>query len=399
MAIDKIKQNSDLIGQVERYLNKILTDNDEFNDALDESELIEVRSLKEGDPYLYKASEVLYWVDRGAYVDEFTNWNGVQLRDKHSMAINYIDESNQGSVISDLIGLVKKKKVAPFVGAGVSAAAGYPGWGDTLSDLGGRLNDVDDIEIQQLLNANDYLTLAQTLYDASPSQLNNHIRTEFRIKSDIEDDKEKIPDVIKLLPKLCAGAMLTTNFDTLIEGWFKARVSEEFDGILCGKQENHNFVTKLLKGERCLLKLHGDASQPDSHVFTSSQYDEGYGTGDIDFSKQLPKALRQIYISHSLLFLGCSLQQDKTIELFNQVRSEGHFVIPEHFALLPFPMKEADVGGGYVLDDVAKQQIEDRLYQLEIRPIWYSPDDGHTMLVQLLQLIVDVSDGRLSLRG
>jgi len=397
MAIEKIKKSSDLIEKVEQFLQNGLQGNEAFNIALDEGELIEVSSLKESESYRYKASEVLYWTDRNAYLDEFDSWNGEQLRDRHIETINYVHHSQQEAVLSDLIALIKNKKIAPFLGAGVSAAAGYPGWVATLKELGGRLTNVKDSDVERLLNDESYLELAQVLHDASPSQLINHIRTTFRIKSNIEDDKEKIPEIIKLLPKLCSGAMITTNFDTLIEGWFKTNVAGEFDGILCGLQENHNFITKLLKGDRCLLKLHGDASQADSYIFTRNQYEQGYGLNSIDYRKQLPKALRQIYISHSLVFLGCSLQQDKTIELFEQVRSEGQFVIPDHYAFLALPTKSSEKGE--VLDESKKQEIESRLYELEIRPIWYPSESNHKMLVQLLRLITDVADGRLTLRA
>lgn len=412
MAIEKIKQSADLIEKVEQYLQNGLNSNSLFNDALDEGELVGIRSIKDtAHVHQYKASEVLYWVDRNAYLDEFDSWNGEQLRDKHSAAIEFVYGSHQDSVVADLIALIKKKKVAPFVGAGISAAAGYPSWDAVLKELGMRLTNVVNKQVESLLVGEQYLELAQLLFDASPSQLNNHILTTFRIKATIEQDKTLVPEVIKLLPRLCAGAMVTTNFDTLIESWFRThKVAAEFDGILCGMQENNNFVTKLLKGERCLLKLHGDAAQPTSYVFTQEQYKQGYGVDSIDFRKQLPKALRQIYISHSLMFLGCSLQQDKTMDLFEQVRNEGEFVIPEHFALLPLPLKavepvnaEAKANAEYVLvseaDDDKRQTMEDRLFAIGIRPIWYPATDNHKMLIQLIELMVDVADGRLMLRG
>jgi len=211
MAIEKIKKSSDLIEKVEQFLQNGLQGNEAFNIALDEGELIEVSSLKESESYRYKASEVLYWTDRNAYLDEFDSWNGEQLRDRHIETINYVHHSQQEAVLSDLIALIKNKKIAPFLGAGVSAAAGYPGWVATLKELGGRLTNVKDSDVERLLNDESYLELAQVLHDASPSQLINHIRTTFRIKSNIEDDKEKIPEIIKLLPKLCSGAMITTN--------------------------------------------------------------------------------------------------------------------------------------------------------------------------------------------
>ncbi len=395
MPIEKVKKSAELIKQVEVFLENGFKDNEEFNEVLDGGDLIQIRSLQDHDQtYEYKASEVLYWVDRTVYLDELDNWNGVQLKEVHSDAISYIDESNQEAVFSDLVNLIRRRKVAPFVGAGISAAAGYPGWGSTLRDLGLKLTEVDDTEVEQLLANEDYLSLAQKLSEASSSQLENHVRTTFRVKATIETDRSHIPKVIQLLPRLCYGAMVTTNFDTLIEDWFKSKGAPEFDGFLLGLQQNSNFVQKLLKGDRCLLKLHGDASQPDTYVFTEDQYKQGYGEAEVDFRLQLPKALRQVYVSHSLLFLGCSLAQDKTMDLFKQVKDEGQFVIPEHFALLSEPKKE----DGEINQQV-KQQTEDRLYGIGIRPIWYSGDDNHAMLVKLLELAVEVAENRVGLGG
>lgn len=395
MPIEKVKQSAELIKQVELFLENGLKDNDSFNAALDGEDVIDIRSLQDHEnTYHYTASEVLYWVDRTVYLDELDNWNGEQLKEIHAEAIQHIAESNQEAVFSDLISLIRRKKVAPFIGAGISAAAGYLSWEKTLRQLGERLTSVDNNDVEQLIGENKFLRLAQNLHNASSVQLNNHVRTTFRVKSEIEENRNRIPKVIQLLSRLCSGAMVTTNFDTLIEDWFKSKGAPEFDGFLFGLQQNSNFVQKLLKGDRCLLKLHGDASQPETYVFTEEQYKQGYGDGEIDFRRQLPKALRQVYISHSLLFLGCSLSQDKTMELFKHVKEEGQFVIPEHFAFLASPVKD---DGEVDLEEL--QVIEDRLLEIGIRPVWYSKNNGHEMLTQLLELAVNVAENRVSLKG
>ena len=391
--IEKVKQSAELIKQVEVFLENGLTGNQGFNDVLDSGELLEIRSQQDPENvYQYKASEVLYWVDRTVYLDELDNWNGVQLKEVHSEAIRYILESKQDAVFGDLVNLIRRRKVAPFVGAGISAAAGYPGWGKTLRELGEKLPDIDDCELKAQLDKGEFLSAAQKLSDASQVQLNNHVATTFRVKPEIEENRSRIPKVIQLLPRLCFGAMVTTNFDTLIEDWFKSKDAPEFDGFLLGLQQNSNFVQKLLKGDRCLLKLHGDASQSETYVFTEDQYKQGYGEGEIDFRLQLPKALRQVYISHSLLFLGSSLGHDKTMELFKQIKDEGQFVIPEHFALLALPT--SDEGE---IDVKVKQQTEDRLLDIGIRPIWYPAANKHAMLVNLLDLAVNVAEKRVGL--
>lgn len=399
MPIDKVKKSSALIERVEQFLQAGLESNKKFNQALDRLAPIEVMGLNTTEPYLFNASEILYWADRNAYLDEFENWIGEQKKGKYTEVIQYIYSSNQDAVFSDLINLLRRKRIAPFVGAGISAAAGFPGWGKALEQLADRLPNINKSKVDALLTKYEYLELAQLLSDESPSQLENHVKTIFRAKADIERDESRVPPVIKLLPRLCSGAMVTTNFDTLIEDWFKGDGRPSFDGFLNGLQEDSNFVQKLLKGDTCLLKLHGDASQASTHVFTKEQYNKAYGDNDINFCLNLPKSLRQIYVSHSLLFLGCSLGPDKTMELFKQVRDENQFVIPEHFAFLAEPLLPSEEGHeSQTVNMQEKQSIEDRLFDLGIRPIWYEGNNHHSMLPKLLSLAVDVADNRVELR-
>ena len=152
-----------------------------------------------------------------------------------------------------------------------------------------------------------------------------------------------------------------------------------------GTQAGNNFVQRLLRGERCILKLHGDAGQANTHVFTRAQYQAAYGE-PLAFQHQLPRALRQIFISHSLLFLGCSLEQDKTLDLFKSVVDEAAFEIPDHFALL-----------NELATPQERARKEARLLQLKIRPLWYAtPKDAdgkpdHSLLEQTLKLAIAVA--------
>ena len=154
------------------------------------------------------------------------------------------------------------------------------------------------------------------------------------------------------------------------------------DAYMHGLQQGNKFVPKLIKGARCILKLHGDAEDYETYVFTEEQYEAGYGN-PVDFTKPLPKALRQIFISHSLLFLGCSLNKDRTLDLFDQVRRDTEFEVPDHFAILPSPEGLA-----------AKNAKEGFLLNLKIRPIWYPPGQ-HDFVEKYLRLAVDVAEERL----
>jgi len=386
MPVEKIKKNTALIERVEQFLQTGYTANKKFNAEFSGEESVVIRSLKDLEQeYCYDASEILYWVDRETYFDELDSWNGGKIKEEHSDAMTFLRKSNQQAVFSDLIELIRRQRVAPFLGAGVSKPAGYPLWGEALERLGGNIATLDEAVINDLLVKNKYLEAAQKIVEASEYQLTNYVQTTFRTKYDNDAEREAIPKIFKLLPRLSKGCIVTTNFDCLIEEAFKAKQAPLIDGYMHGIQQGHNFVQRLLRGDRCILKLHGDVSQPGSYVFTEQQYEAAYGN-PIEYSNQLPRALRQIYISNSLLFLGCSLSQDKTLELFKEVKDGQQFEIPDHFAIISEPE-----------DIEEKQSTEDRLLDIKIRPIWYKSDDQHAMATKLVELAVDIAERRLSL--
>ena len=150
--------------------------------------------------------------------------------------------------------------------------------------------------------------------------------------------------------------------------------------------QQHNFFSRLVRGQRCLLKLHGDADDPQTYILTRTQYHDAYGE-PLNFQRALPKALRQIFISNSLLFLGCSLEKDRTLDLFRQIKQQSEYEIPDHYALLPLPD-----------DQQERQQKETNLLELNIQPIWY-PNEEHDYVELLLRLVLDIADKRISFNG
>lgn len=391
MSIDRIKENQAVIERIESFLITGYDSNPEFNSALNGDAPINIRSVKDAQAsYNYEISEILYWVDRASYLDELESWHGEQIRSNHSLAIEFLEESHQEAVLRDLVGAIRKRRVAPFIGAGVSVAAGYPLWGRALNMLLAKhqMAGLDVAAIESALGRFDFLDAAQKLYEQSPKGVDNFIHTEFRLKNDDEPEAKKgYPYLIELLPRLSSGCVVTTNFDKLIETFLREGDRSLVDGCMLGDKQGIEFVQRLLSGDRCILKLHGEHSRPDTHVFTREQYERAYGV-DFDFSKELPKALRQIYISNSLLFVGCSLEQDRTLDLFAHVIASKQFEIPKHFAFLADPQ-----------DGRTKQAKENRLLELNIQPIWYQVENhDHSMLTRLVELAVDMAERKVNLK-
>lgn len=387
MSIDRVKENQAVIERVESFLQTGYDSNEDFNSALDGDNPIKIKSLKDAETdYSFEVSQILYWVERETYLDELESWNGELIRSKHADAIAFLKASHQEAEFRDLVEAIRKRRIAPFIGAGVSYELGYPLWGKALDMIRGlHLSaGLDVAAVEEALKNYNYLEAAQLVYDLAPLKVENFINTEFRLKHDGDQaEPDAFPAVIRNLPRLSSGCVVTTNFDKLIEEFLRLQGS---DGCMYGDKQGIEFVQRLLKGDRCILKLHGDHARPDTHVFTRGQYEQAYGA-QFNFSKELPKALRQIYISNSLLFIGCSLEQDRTLELFAHVKASREFEIPKHFAFLADPQNGPQ-----------KQAKENHLLQLDIHPIWYKADDKHSLLPLLIDLAADMAERKVSLK-
>jgi hypothetical protein len=376
---DAEKPHKDLLAEPVRILGSHYDANADFNTFFDDEEPLSLPSPRTdvGD-YQYERSKVLFWLDREAYDDERTSWENDTHHARNKEVVELIRQQRLVAPFQDLLAAVDRGRVVPFVGAGMSKPMGMPLWGEALRELLGSLQDSDAAAIATQIDACEFLAAAQAMAEGHAVHVTNFVQTRYR------DQRMKLAGPMVLLPRIAKGCVITTNFDDAIEQTYRG-VNVEFHAYMHGTQE-HNFFPRLVRGDRCLLKLHGDADNPATHILTHAQYDGGYGN-PFDFHKPLPKALRQVFVSQSLLFLGCSLEQDWTLELFQQAKQADEYAIPNHYAILPAPA-----------DTQVKQQKATRLLTLNIQPLWY-PAGEHEFVERYLQLIVDVAERRISYNG
>lgn len=122
-----------------------------------------------------------------------------------------------------------------------------------------------------------------------------------------------------------------------------------------------------------VIKLHGDIREPKRCILSKNQYDEAYGNGSLNLHKPIPKLLAYHYKNSSLLFLGCSLSNDRTVQVFKKIR-EGmgeEEEIKQHFSIEQAPE---------TLEGIAQRNAE--LAKLGITPIWF--EKGRYELVESL---------------
>ena len=116
-----------------------------------------------------------------------------------------------------------------------------------------------------------------------------------------------------------------------------------------------------------IFKLHGDISTPTHCILGKHQYDEAYGNDEIDMSLPIPKRLGYYYKNNSLLFLGSSLHNDRTVHVFRAIKEKMHDTgdtyIPQHFCIEQTPQTEEEL--------TARNAY---LAKLGITPIWFEPE-------------------------
>lgn len=281
-----------------------------------------------------------------------------------------------------LVKAVRGNTVVPFVGAGLSVPY-YPGWGSTLEQLKDKYVAPDRAEEVEkgLKNVATEIEKCGVLEEAIGGKRLCRALCEmfdlshFTEKGGVDSVRDK---AAALLPRLFPDApLLTTNLDRMQEEVFCA-LGAPFEEKLSPADEN---ILDVLRQQRRhgILYLHGCASNEltdyEQLVFSQQQYEKHYGEGS-----SLVTALGDWMRGTQLLFLGCSLRNDRTLELLG--RLYGQHPRLEHFAILSWKPEE---DGG----------ITDRMQQLEkdygIRAILY-PDGQHDAVrVLLARLLHDVN--------
>ena len=70
------------------------------------------------------------------------------------------------------------------------------------------------------------------------------------------------------------------------------------------------------------MKLHGSIEESSKFILTKEQYNNAYGVNSeesIDFSNSFVGNLGRVMISKTLLFLGCSLKNDRTLHILKSI--------------------------------------------------------------------------------
>lgn len=307
----------------------------------------------------FQRSRILTELEPAAFDATFEDW----LANRKS---NFLEKANEILELHDnrnrfeqLQRTFENGRVLPFLGAGLSIPSGYPGWTKFLYEAREE-SHVAEEDLAGFLDAGLYEEAAQTLHnDMTAAGFNELLESTFK-------SKKEIYGAIYYLPELFpSSSIITTNFDDLVERVFGG-VGQNFDQIKSGKSLSE--VMRLMSmGNRLLVKLHGSCDLVAERVLLKGEYDAAYADGN-----EVKNFFNRILFGQSLLFVGCSLSVDKTIQAMIEVvdvyKAE---TLPRHYAFLE--LKNSD-------DRVSRKKD---LARANIFPIWY-PEGEHDESVEAL---------------
>jgi hypothetical protein len=265
-------------------------------------------------------------------------------------------------------GLVKQLRsplgVIPFLGAGISAPLRYRQWGVFLTGVADeQLNAAERAEVEEAVAAEDFLRAAGLL-TKSLGEEDFQLAVSDEFSDDRLHDFDLTAGMYGYLPLISAGPVITTNFDRVTEHVFKV-ADRRFDDIVYGA--NPDAVIPAIQQNRPVLwKLHGDHRDRRTRVLSDDEYQRHYA--------ELPNLLLIALLNRPALFIGCSLDKDRTTEVLTTIRAQHPGTY--HYAFVQIPKT----------DEMFEERVK-ALRGMGVRPIWY-PEGEHQEIEKYLSDLV-----------
>ncbi len=300
------------------------------------------------------------------YDQEFINWRDGDWKPRQNeLRDELLDYSGNRNRYLDLTEAVRRQQVVPFVGSGMSVLSGLPTWAEFLKQTG-EYAQCDQLELDRLICCSFFEAAADLL----STSMNLTLFAE-RVEHNLRiNDPSYINGAVGLLPNLFPDLVLTTNLDNVLEHLYQLS-NVPFSHTLSGRKLSYYQHLKN-PAERFLIKLHGDFRDQEGRVLLSDEYDEAYAE-----NSPVREEVTLLYRQYNLLFLGCSLGPDRTIQLIHEVASSAANM-PRHYAFLETPDSNSD--------RIARENF---LTERGIFPIWYNLPHDEAIIALLDGLTLD----------
>jgi predicted ATPase len=269
---------------------------------------------------------------------------------------------------ADLIDACLTGDCVLYVGAGMSASAGFPVWHEfvqRLLDWAERIGAIDAGFSDSLREAAQG-GMRDLVVDSILGRLTDGGKTRelHRFLQDTFLDRSaELTSRHTALRRIGFSAALTTNFDRLLE-----RTFEHLTNRVLTPRDTEELLDALSKEEFFLLKLYGTLDRSDTVLIAPAQYES-----EIEGNRAFAQFVEGLFVTRTLLFLGASLEGIMAYLEGIPFQGAGR----RHFAVV------AVNGGGWQ----AKADQLMRRYGIQVLP--YPINADHTELQQFLDRLAD----------
>lgn len=250
-----------------------------------------------------------------------------------------------------------------FIGAGISAAQGYPDWENLckkvleLSLIENSIHNKN--EIKELISISNYAEAFELLQKAiSRETLLKYLKT-LLVASTPDND-----NVYKLLTSWPFACYLTTNFDKEIEQHLSMQ-GEKFT-TLRNTSDDLSLIHNGMKNY--IFQIHSDLDHIDDAVITSSDYERFYNGDDKAYYREALKSLFKLF---DIIIFGYGFNDEDAIRTAEYAKKYRSLKYPMFMFASDF--------------SVAKISEFSRKYGIQV--INYKNDDGkHSQLFKILSV-------------
>lgn len=337
---------------------------DDFNAWIDQGEVdLDLPLLQKlGQVGLSHPSKAFFAGDREAYEQALKTYRAerrieVLSRDHfieiygHDDGSHWFERNEQR--FDQLVECLAAEEVVPFIGAGISSGAGFPTWANHLRQQA-RTAGIRKEQVEAWLMQGQYEEFIEHIE-------REHGRDAFAQEiRDVFGKRGSIQDITLLISEMFTDTLITTNYDRLLEQVFDT-------GGECHVQVVRGEMAVGLPDPKktTIIKVHGDFKDPAHCILSKAQYDQAYGEAELDLHRPIPKILGRYYRNNSLLFIGCSLSNDRTVQVFQATKAAaGDVLFPQHFAIEQAPEQ---------IGELITRNCE--LLRWGITAIWYPKKD------------------------
>lgn len=219
-------------------------------------------------------------------------------------------KSSAAELPAGLLSAIQAGNCIAFVGAGFSIPAKLPSWIALLKDLSGHVSPGLRKHLKLLLKEKDGASLEEAAQAIEDELGEGNLARHLKARLTIHTLPREMAERIRLLQGIPFRAILTTNFDMLLEG--ETPSTQAYRKIMRAPRPRW-WDEGFWDQQACLppvLKIHGDVLKADTVVFTRRGY-RRHLHNDPHFTR----FLSALFTQYTVLYLGFSFSDAYLNEL------------------------------------------------------------------------------------